>query len=158
MRNRAKCGTFGISYLFRAPISSVDFSPRARKEYALATFPRKVGMKRVRVLCVTITLLLTSASALAQNSEDQNTFDFSLPGARSRAIGGAFVAIADDATAAYSNPAGLTQLFRPEVSIELRHWNLTSRVIDTGHGFGSATGTGVDTVSGFVDRDFNANV
>src|SRR6476646_7070156 len=145
MRNRAKCGTFGISYLFRAPISSVDFSPRARKEYALATFPRKVGMKRVRVLCVTITLLLTSASAHAQNTEDQNAFAFSLPGARSRAIGGAFVAIADDATAAYANPAGLIQLFRPEVSMEMRRWNLTNLEPSLGHAFGRATGRDVDT-------------
>ena len=102
--------------------------------------------------------LAVANPALCQNSEDQNTFDFSLPGARSRAIGGAFVAVADDATSVYSNPAGLTQLFRPEVSVEVRHWNLTSRVLDSGHGFGPATGIGVDTVNGFVEKDFNADV
>lgn len=42
------------------------------------------------------------------------------PGARSLALGGAFVAQADDATAAYSNPAGLVALVRPEISGELR--------------------------------------
>ena len=35
-------------------------------------------------------------------------------------FGGAFVALADDATAAFSNPAGLDQLTRPELSAELR--------------------------------------
>jgi hypothetical protein len=37
-------------------------------------------------------------------------------GARALAMGGAFTAIADDATAAYWNPAGLTQLEKQEVS------------------------------------------
>lgn len=38
-------------------------------------------------------------------------------GARALGMGGAFTAIADDATAAWWNPAGLAQLERPEVSI-----------------------------------------
>jgi long-chain fatty acid transport protein len=42
------------------------------------------------------------------------------PGARSVGIGGAFAAIADDATAAFANPAGLVQIGRPEISAELR--------------------------------------
>lgn len=37
-------------------------------------------------------------------------------GARALAMGGAFTAIADDATAAYWNPAGLTQIEKQEVS------------------------------------------
>lgn len=45
------------------------------------------------------------------------------PGARSLALGGAFVAVADDATAAYANPSGLVQLLRPEISVELRAWS-----------------------------------
>lgn len=115
-------------------------------------------MRRFRVLAVTIVLLwLASAPALAQNTEDQNAFDFSLPGARSRAIGGAFVAIADDATAAYSNPAGLTQLFRAEVSIEVRRWNLTNRMPSRGHAFGPATQVGVDTINGLVEDRFDSH-
>lgn len=43
-------------------------------------------------------------------------FNFSPPGARSVAMGAAFIGLADDATAAESNPAGLTILTRPEVS------------------------------------------
>jgi len=38
-------------------------------------------------------------------------------GARAAGIGGAFIGVADDATAIVWNPAGLTQLYRPEASI-----------------------------------------
>jgi long-subunit fatty acid transport protein len=48
-------------------------------------------------------------------------FSFVNPGARAGAMGGAFVGLADDATAAEANPAGLTILTKPEVSIEYRH-------------------------------------
>jgi hypothetical protein len=113
-------------------------------------------MNRFRALALSMVLSpLVSAPVLAQNTEDQNTFDFSLPGARSRAIAGAFVAVADDATAAYSNPAGLTLLFRPEVSIEGRLWNTTNRAVTRGHGFGPATGIGVDRIDGLVEDSFH---
>lgn len=45
------------------------------------------------------------------------------PGARSLGLGGAFVAVADDATASWTNPSGLMQLVRPELSAEGRSWN-----------------------------------
>lgn len=45
-------------------------------------------------------------------------FDFSNPGARARGIGGAFVALADDSSAALANPAGLAFLDR-QFSLEL---------------------------------------
>lgn len=48
-------------------------------------------------------------------------FSFLNPGARSTGMGNAFVALADDATAAEANPAGLTILNRPEVSLEYRN-------------------------------------
>jgi len=47
-------------------------------------------------------------------------FSFVNPGARSTAMGGAFIGLADDATAAVANPAGLTILTKPEVSFEYR--------------------------------------
>src|SRR5438477_3737096 len=106
------------------------------------------------------TLFLCAMSAVpaaAQSTEDNSVFDFSLPGARSRGLAGAFVAIADDATSVYSNPAGLTGLFRPEVSLEMRHWRLTSRVVDEGHAFVPATNIGLDTIDGIRDRAFEAN-
>ncbi len=48
------------------------------------------------------------------------TGNFQNPGARALGLGGAFVALADDASAVGLNPAGLTQLRRPEVSVEYR--------------------------------------
>ena len=61
-------------------------------------------------------------------SPDTNNLDFRIsnPGARANAMGGAFIAVADDATAAYTNPAGLTTLTKPEVSAEFKYTNTTS--------------------------------
>ncbi len=47
-------------------------------------------------------------------------FRFNNPGARANAMGGAFIGLADDATAAYANPAGLTILDKPELSLEYK--------------------------------------
>jgi len=47
-------------------------------------------------------------------------FNFANPGGRALAMGGAFIGIADDATAAAANPAGLTNLIAPELFSELR--------------------------------------
>lgn len=68
-------------------------------------------------------LLASSRPALAITDLETNSaipFSFSNPGARSLGMGGAFVGLADDATAAYTNPAGLTQLVQTEVSLEGR--------------------------------------
>jgi long-subunit fatty acid transport protein len=64
--------------------------------------------------------LLVSPVASAQTTIEPPVVN---PGARSLALGGAFVAVADDATAAYANPSGLVQLVRPEISLELRTWS-----------------------------------
>ena len=77
-------------------------------------------------------------------------FSFSNPGARSLGFGGAFAALADDATAAYTNPAGLVQLTQPEVSLELRLWNRSPRFLSGGRIEGEPTGIGIDTVSGLT--------
>jgi long-chain fatty acid transport protein len=60
-------------------------------------------------------------------------FRFVTPGARAVGLGKTFVGLADDATAAYSNPAGLSNLLAKEASIEfqmtdLRHERLTSMI------------------------------
>jgi long-subunit fatty acid transport protein len=113
----------------------------------------------VRAALITIVLLAAVVpAARAQNTENSAAFDFTLPGARSRGIGGAFVAIADDATAVYSNPAGLLALLRPEVSIEGQHLNFKSQLADAGHAFGPATNIGVDTITGLVNRTFESNL
>jgi long-subunit fatty acid transport protein len=86
----------------------------------------------------------------SQQFLDQNRaqFNFLNPGARSLALGGAFVGLADDATAAYANPAGLINLSRPEVSVEGRHWNYTHTYVDRGHAFGPPDMQGVDLIGG----------
>nr|WP_298142759.1 outer membrane protein transport protein [uncultured Pseudomonas sp.] len=74
-------------------------------------------------LAIALTLV-SSTSAYALTDEEGTSaiqFNFSNPGARSLSMGGAFVALADDATAAYTNPAGLTQLSRRELSLEGRY-------------------------------------
>lgn len=68
--------------------------------------------------------LIGSSNAYALTDEEGTSaiqFNFANPGARSLSMGGAFVALADDATAAYANPAGLTQLTRRELSAEGRY-------------------------------------
>jgi len=79
--------------------------------------------------------VILAAGAPLRGQEDASfagfQFNRSLPGARSLALGGAFVALANDATAAYSNPAGLTLLESPEVALEVRHWD-TSTIYTSG--------------------------
>ncbi len=75
-------------------------------------------------------------------------FSFSNPGARSMGFGGAFVALADDATAAFANPAGLVQIVRPEVSLEGRSWSYSTPFTEQGRVEGEPTGIGVDVVAG----------
>lgn len=76
-------------------------------------------------LRLAIALALVGSSSAYAITDDEATsaiqFNFSNPGARSLSMGGAFVALADDATAAYTNPAGLTQLSRRELSAEGRY-------------------------------------
>jgi hypothetical protein len=78
----------------------------------------------VRQLVVAVAVLIGAALAASpcwsQDSSGITDSVFTNPGARSIALGGAFAAIADDATAAFANPAGLVQILRPELSVELR--------------------------------------
>src|SRR5258706_15741457 len=62
----------------------------------------------------------------AQNTDIESLsgleFNFGNPGARSLGLGGAFLGLADDASAAEANPAGLTILRKPEFSVEGRNY------------------------------------
>ncbi|HYK02159.1 MAG TPA: outer membrane protein transport protein [Thermoanaerobaculia bacterium] len=99
-------------------------------------------------------LLLSIAMAaplLAQSSAEVNAgiqFNFASPGARSLARGGAFIADASDATAAYANPAGLVNLPAPELSLELRASRFTHSYTNRGHAFGPPSNRGMDTIAG----------
>jgi len=72
-------------------------------------------------MAVGLVALVLAAQAWAQQNEipfDISTVSFNIKGqgARALAMGGAFIGIADDATAISWNPGGLGQLDRPEVS------------------------------------------
>ena len=75
-----------------------------------------------RTACAAAVVLLVSGATArvgrAQGGPTTIQLSFSNPGARSLGFGGAFVALADDATAAFANPAGLAQLTKPELSVE----------------------------------------
>ncbi len=91
-------------------------------------------MKKVCVLAL-LTLgamfLPRTAHALVIGSDVLGfDFRFNNPGARANAMGGAFIGLADDASAAYTNPAGLTILTKPELSVEYKYGTTTTRIKD----------------------------
>jgi long-chain fatty acid transport protein len=73
-----------------------------------------------------ILLALVALPAAAQNTDIESLaglqFNFGNPGARSLGMGGAFLGLADDASAAEANPAGLTILRKLEISVEGRNF------------------------------------
>jgi long-subunit fatty acid transport protein len=91
-------------------------------------------------------LLMPVAVASAQTSlQVPVQFDFLNPGARSMSLGSAFVALADDATAAFTNPAGLDRLVKPEISFEARGRRFENTFLQGGRLSGTPSGLGVDT-------------
>lgn len=73
------------------------------------------------------------------------------PGARALGMGGAFAAVADDATAAWANPAGLTFLSRPGAFVEFRSINGDSQTLRSKRG-----STDVDLLTGDRELPFIA--
>jgi len=74
-----------------------------------------------RVIPALLLCCACASPALAITDEEifrDFPFNFQNPGARSLGIGGAFISLADDSTAAQANPAGLVQLRRPELFAE----------------------------------------
>ena len=111
------------------------------------------GTARRSLAAFLLAAILVTASAAGQDGLDlpgPETIEFSLsnPGARSMGFGGAFVARADDATAAFANPAGLVQLVEPELSIEGRQWSYNTPYTEGGRISGQPSGRGLDTVAG----------
>src|SRR5690348_11505922 len=91
-----------------------------------------------------------SRGALAQSTAQiPLQFDFQTPGARSMAMGGAFIGAADDASAAFTNPAGLaflTAAGKRELTAEGRFSSIETPFLSGGRISGSVTGKGIDTV------------
>lgn len=81
-------------------------------------------MKKALTTAIGLALAAFGSGASAVTDTQINSFvpfSFASPGARSLGMAGAFLGLADDATAAYTNPAGLTQLRQTEISLEARH-------------------------------------
>ena len=113
------------------------------------SMPKRAGFRWTRLGALAGWLVLFWAlPAAAQEGPTILEFSFSNPGARSLGFGGAFVALADDATAAFANPAGLIQLTRPELSIEGRQWSFSTPFTLGGRATGTPTGLGLDTTAG----------
>ena len=66
-------------------------------------------------------------------------FNFSNPGARSLAMAGALTGAGDDATGAWTNPGGLTNITRPEVGVEFRGFDFSTPFVSAGHFPGQPT-------------------
>ncbi|HSP32717.1 MAG TPA: outer membrane protein transport protein [Thermoanaerobaculia bacterium] len=79
-----------------------------------------------RFFLIAALVVFAAAPLAAQNTDIEALsglqFNFGNPGARSLGMGGAFVGRADDASAAEANPAGLTILRKPEISLEARNY------------------------------------
>lgn len=112
----------------------------------------RAGSARLALLAAVV--LLAAAPVRAQTNLETNSgiqFNFSAPGAANLALGGAFVGLAFDGTAAYTNPAGLTNLLAPELWFEARSWSYTHVYTDRGRIPGvEITGRGEDDVPGLV--------
>lgn len=77
-------------------------------------------MKKILIgLCLTLNFSFSvpAWSQLEQNIEIPSSINPVGSGARALGMGGAFIAVADDATAASWNPGGLIQLEAPEISV-----------------------------------------
>lgn len=102
-----------------------------------------------RILLSGLLLLVCfrSASALTDEELFRNfQLSFVNPGARSTGMGNAFIALADDATAAEANPAGLTILNKFEVSLEYRRFTFDPDKLNSLNNF-SIPGASIETLS-----------
>lgn len=87
--------------------------------------PRQSGRASVRAALTVGLILMISWGSPAGAVTDEEIFrdlrfNFINPGGRSLGMGGAFISIADDATAAQANPAGLTNVFDSQLFFEVR--------------------------------------
>ena len=104
-------------------------------------------------------MILGSGTILAQDGPpSQNPdgtisglpLDLGPPGARALGLGGAFTAVADDSTAALANPAGLTNLTAPEVSLYVRYTDSDVLFLDP-----DAYNSAVNAFAGTTEKTFS---
>jgi long-subunit fatty acid transport protein len=112
-------------------------------------------MRRFVFAAAACTLIVLPLAA--QNTDIESLsglqFNFGNPGARSLGMGGAFLGLADDASAAEANPAGLTILRKPEITVEGRNY-LEKQVFTTSGTFPDLQRTGFSHYGQRVDVSF----
>jgi len=109
-------------------------------------------VKRAAALCLICAALPMEAQGSASpaapffllTQQARTAFTVEGAGARAMGMGGAFTAIADDATAVSYNPAGLAQLLRPEVSVVVQGFTRDL-------GFTGFSGAGQGATTAFED-------
>lgn len=79
-------------------------------------------MRKLALLLIAVLAIPAAAQNVDIEALSGLQFNFGNPGARSLGMGGAFLGLADDASAAEANPAGLTILRKPEITIEARNY------------------------------------
>ena len=91
--------------------------------------------RKILLVCMATTAMLGTGIAVAGQVEVSSSLNPVGSGARATGMGGAFIAVADDATAASWNPAGLIHLEKPEASIVYSYFNRgqTTRISDPGY-------------------------
>ncbi len=87
-------------------------------------------MRRMTCCVMAVCVILIGAGVVRAQQpprllQPYTAFNFYPPGARPLAMGASFIGLADDATAAEANPAGLTILIRPEISGHFRYARYT---------------------------------
>ncbi|MBL0226584.1 MAG: outer membrane protein transport protein [Geobacteraceae bacterium] len=82
-----------------------------------------LSLKHLSGMFLLVILLGLPLDSLAQQVEFSSSMNPVGSGARATGMGGAFIAVADDATAASWNPAGLIHLEKPEVSFVYSYSN-----------------------------------
>jgi long-chain fatty acid transport protein len=86
------------------------------------TSVRALGL--VAGAALAISTLPSAASAQSNDVIPQFQWNFATPGARANGMGRAFIGLADDASAAITNPAGLLSLTRPQAYFEFKSTDL----------------------------------
>jgi long-chain fatty acid transport protein len=81
-------------------------------------------MKGYKIISLLFIFIFTSLSFVFSQTDEELyqgfQFQFTVPGARSMAMGGAFIALVDDTSAAFFNPAGLVNLDRVQSAAEFK--------------------------------------
>jgi long-chain fatty acid transport protein len=116
----------------------------------------------MRKICFFLAICTAASLPLAAQNTDIESlsglqFNFGNPGARSLGMGGAFIGLADDASAAEANPAGLTILRKPEFSLEARNYKEV-QLFTTSGVFPDITRTGFSHYSKRVELTFGSFV